>query len=126
MPMPSYDTVDAYLADQRDEVRVILERVRAIVRKAGPKLEESISYKVPTYKLGDTPVVFFAAWKAHYSMYPATAVVFAAVPELLPMKHAKDTVRFDYSASVPSGLITKLLKARLKEVSAEPKARKKR
>lgn len=122
--MPTYESVDAYLAAQRDDVRSTLERVRDVIRKAGPKLEETISYKVPTYELGNTPVLFFAAWKAHYSIYPATPAVFEAVPELLPMKHAKDTVRFDYAASVPSGLITKLVKARLKEVGVAPKARK--
>ena len=116
MPMPSYDSVNAYLAAQTEDVRRVLKRVRATVKKAEPKLEESISYKVPTYKLGDKPVVFFAAWKAHYSLYPATVAVFEAVPALVPFKHAKDTLRFDYGDAVPVDLIAKLVKARAKEV----------
>jgi uncharacterized protein YdhG (YjbR/CyaY superfamily) len=32
-----------------------------------------ISYKIPTYKLHGRPVIYFAGWKQHYSLYLATA-----------------------------------------------------
>jgi len=117
--MPSHDSVDAYLADQRDDVRRTLQRVRAVIKKSVRGLDESVSYKVPTYKLAGTPIVFFAAWKAHYSIYPATPAVFEALPQLLPFKHAKDTPRFDYAASVPVDLIAALVKVRADEVARD-------
>lgn len=117
MPMPSYASVDDYLAAQSADAQRALQRLRALIKKTRPKLVESISYKVPTYALDGKPVVFFAAWKAHYSLYPATAAVFAAIPALLPFKHAKDTLRFDYAATVPSELVAKLVSVRVGEVS---------
>jgi len=66
-------TVDHYLATQPESARPVLERVRTAIRKAAPKAEESISYKIPTYELNGSPLIYFAGWKKHYSLYPVSA-----------------------------------------------------
>jgi uncharacterized protein YdhG (YjbR/CyaY superfamily) len=119
MAMPDHASVDAYIAAQREDVRPLLEALRAAVRRAGPRLDETISYKIPTYQLGGRAVVFFAAWKAHLSMYPANAAVFEAVPELLPLKQAKDTVRLDLDLPLPTKLVARFVKVRIAEVERE-------
>ena len=53
--------------------------MRATIRKAVPKAEESISYKIPTYKLRGERLLYFAGWKQHYSLYPATKRLLAAL-----------------------------------------------
>ena len=50
----------------------MLEQIRSTIRKALPGAEEVISYKIPAYKLHGSPVLYFAGWKQHYSLYPAT------------------------------------------------------
>jgi hypothetical protein len=60
--MPRSESVDAYLVAQSDIARRVLKIVRATIKKAGPKLAESVSYKIPTYTLNEKPVVFFGAW----------------------------------------------------------------
>jgi len=52
--------------------------VRAIIRKALPAVEEVISYQIPAYKIGGTLVIFFAGWKQHFSLYPASEPLVAA------------------------------------------------
>lgn len=122
MAMPDYASVDAYIAAQREDVRPLLTRLRTIIRKAIPRVEESISYRIPTYKLHGKAVVFFAAWKAHLSLYPATPAVFAAIPELVPLKQAKDTLRLDFAKPLPHDLIARFAKLRAEQVERERSA----
>jgi hypothetical protein len=43
--------IDAYIAQQPDEVQTRLETVRALIRKAAPGAVECISYGMPAYKI---------------------------------------------------------------------------
>ena len=119
MAMPDYETVEADIAAQSDAARPRLTRMRSVIRKTVPRAVESISYKIPTYKLHGKPLVFFAAWKEHLSLYPASSRVFEEVPELLAFKHAKDTVRFRYDAPLPVHLVARFAKVRELELDAE-------
>ena len=76
-------SVDDYIASQPEAVQGTLERVRSAIRKAVPTAEEVISYKIPCYKLPGGPVIFFAGWKQHYSLYPANARLIAAFKDEL-------------------------------------------
>jgi uncharacterized protein YdhG (YjbR/CyaY superfamily) len=112
-------SVDEYIASQPEEAQEILERVRSAIRKAVPAAEEGISYKIPTYKLHGRPVLHFAGWKQHYSLYPATKRVVAAFKnELAPYEIGKGTIRFPLSQPVPARLIGRIAKFRAKEVAA--------
>jgi uncharacterized protein YdhG (YjbR/CyaY superfamily) len=112
-------TVDEYLAAQADEARSILEQVRRAIRKAVPEAEETISYKMPTYKLDGQRLLFFAGWKQHFSLYPAgDRLVTEFRDELAPYKVEKSTVRFPLARPVPFKLIERIAKFRAKEISA--------
>lgn len=122
---PHFTSVDDYIDSHPQPVRPILERVRTVIRKALPKAEESISYNMPTYKIDGEPVIYFAGWKKHYSLYPIskrTAEAFQS--ELAAYELNKSTVRFPLSAPIPTKLITSIAKFRAKEVAAREKAKK--
>jgi uncharacterized protein YdhG (YjbR/CyaY superfamily) len=119
MAMPDYATVAAYIAAQTDAARPRLTRMRNVIRKTVPRAVESISYKIPTYKLHGRALVFFAAWKEHLSLYPASSRVFEEIPELSAFKHAKDTVRFRNDAPLPVHLVARFAKVRELELDAE-------
>lgn len=78
MAKTDFKSVDEYIASQPEAVQGILGRVRSTICKAVPGAEEVISYKIPAYKLHSRPVLYFAGWKRHYSLYPATERVVAA------------------------------------------------
>jgi uncharacterized protein YdhG (YjbR/CyaY superfamily) len=125
MAKTDFTSVDAYIASKPEAVRPILERVRAAIRKALPRAEEIISYQIPAYRLPGGIVIFFAGWKEHYSVYPASdALVAALARELAPHDISKGTIRFPLSARVPVGLIGRIAKLRAQEVArrAEEKA----
>ena len=124
MAKTDFKSVDEYIASQPEAVQGILGRVRSTIRKAVPGAEEVISYKIPTYKLLGGPVLYFAGWKQHYSLYPATERVIAAFKdELAPYEVNKATIRFPLSQSVPVKLIGRIAKFRAKEVAEREKAK---
>jgi uncharacterized protein YdhG (YjbR/CyaY superfamily) len=124
MAKTDFKSVDEYIASQPEAVQGILGRVRSTIRKAVPGAEEVISYKIPTYKLHSDPVLYFAGWKQHYSLYPATERVVAAfMDELAPYEVNKGTIRFPLSEPVPVKLIGRIAKFRAKEVAEREKAK---
>lgn len=109
--------VDEYLASQPEAAREVLMRVRSAIRKALPNAEEVISYKIPTYKINGVAVVYFAGWKKHYSIYPASDRLIAAFQEgLAAYEVCKSTIRFPIGGEVPMKLIEQIAKFRMKEV----------
>ena len=122
--MKAFETVDQYIAAQPRALRSVLERVRSTIRKAVPGGEEAISYGIPAYKRHGRPVLYFAAWKEHYSIYPSNDRIVAAFREKLARyKLSKGTIRFPLGEPVPVRLIAGIARLRAKEVDARENAR---
>jgi uncharacterized protein YdhG (YjbR/CyaY superfamily) len=131
MEKTDFKSVDEYIASQPKGIQSVLKRVRSTIRKVIPAAEEVISYKIPTYKLHGRPVLYFAGWKQHYSLYPSTDRLVAAFKdELAAYEISKGTIRFPLSDPVPVRLIAGIARFRAKEVAerqpAKAAARKKR
>lgn len=123
MAKKSIESVSQYLAAQPDGARSALRRVRAAIKKGLPSAEESISYQIPTYKLAGRAALYFAGWKAHYSLYPATPLVLETfTDELSAYDVKKGTIRFPLGEAVPSKLIERIAKLRGKELKQRAKA----
>lgn len=117
-------SVHEYIAAQPEPARGILEQVRAVVLRALPDAEELISYKIPTYKIGGRPVLYFAGWRRHYSVYPVTAALRALLEqEPASFTVEKGTIRFPLSEPVPERLIERIAILRAEEVVAESMAK---
>jgi uncharacterized protein YdhG (YjbR/CyaY superfamily) len=122
MAKSAVSSVGDYIASRPPAVRPALRRVRAAIRKALPRAVETISYRIPTYRVGGKAVIYFAAWTHHYSIYPATRTLVAALgDELAALKIEKGTIRLSYDTPVPAGLIGRIAKFRASE--AKPKRR---
>ena len=119
MARREFKTVTEYIAAQPKPAQAALRRVRRAIRKALPKSDEVLSYKIPAYRVNGRVALYFAGWKAHYSLYPAGARLASAFKEeLAPYKLSKGTIRFPLSEPVPERLIERIAKFRAKEVSA--------
>lgn len=124
MAKTDYQSVDGYLEAQAEVARAVLARVRAVVRKALPKAEEGISYQMPAYRLPEGWVIYIGAWKQHYSLYPVSAGVVAALGSALaPFDVEKGTIRFPWVDPVPVRLIAQIVKARAREVVEDAAAK---
>jgi len=123
-PVPG--NIDEYIAGFPPDVRRVLTRVRTAIRRAVPRAEEAISYRIPTFKLDGRVVIYFAGWKEHYSLYPSNERLVAALrKELAPYEvNDKGTIRFPLHEPVPAKLIADIAKFRAAEVTAgRPKAK---
>jgi uncharacterized protein YdhG (YjbR/CyaY superfamily) len=114
--------VAAYLAALPPDARKALKQVRAAIRVAAPKAEEGFSYRIPSFRLGDRPLVWYAAFKNHYSIYPIGASITRALAKDVDRyETAKGTIRFPLDEPVPVGLVKKLVKARIAEAKQRGK-----
>ena len=113
-------TVDEYLAELPVDRRVVVEELRETVNAAAPDATEVIAYDMPALRShGDQFLVSYAAYKAHYSLFPASDVVVRALGgEIEPYLAGKGTIRFPASRPIPLGLVTKVVEIRLAEVAA--------
>lgn len=115
----AFASIDEYIAAQPEPAQSSLRRVRSAIRKALPDAEECISYNMPTYKAGGRAVIYFAGWKKHYSIYPVSADLLAALgDDLTAYEVEKGTIRFPLNADVPDALIERIATLRAAAVAA--------
>ena len=112
-------SVDEYLAAQPAAVRPKLEQVRAAIRKAVPEAVEGIGYRMPGYKLHGRPMLYFAGFKEHYSLFAASGTFLATLKdELKDYELRKGTVHFSLTKRVPVKLISRIAKLRAAGITA--------
>lgn len=124
MAKTDFKSVNEYIASKPKDLQVILKRVRSTIRKALPAAKEVISYQIPVYKLNGVPALYFAGWKQHYSLYPASAALVAAFKdELAPYEIRKGTIRLPLSEPVPVNLVERIAKFRAEQLTMREKGK---
>ena len=115
-------SVDEYIAAQPEAVRPKLEQVRAAIRWAVPEAVEGIGYRMPGYKLHGKPMLYFAGFKEHYSLFAASGTFFTALEdELRGYELRKGTVHFPLTKPVPVKLISRIATLRAAGIAAATK-----
>lgn len=109
--------VEAFLAKVPRDKRAALQRLRKTMKAAAPTATEGISYGVPMLKLSGRPLVSFGYGAEHCSFYvQSPAVMRAHAAELKSYGTAAGTIRFSADRPLPAALVTKLVKARIREI----------
>ena len=108
-----------YLASLTEEQRSIVEQLRKTIKGAVPEAEDAFTYGRPGFRFAGRPLVWVAAWKRHYSMYPVNVEQVAALAEPGEVYEAeKGTLRFPSDSAIPYALVTRLVQARAREIDA--------
>lgn len=108
------DSIDAYIADQPEEVRPLLQKIRETIRAAAPKATEKISYQMPTFWQGEN-LIHFAAFKKHIGLYPGGEATTAFAERLIDYKTSKGAIQLPLGKPIDFALITDIVKWRLEQ-----------
>ena len=106
-----------YFASLPAAARTRMKDIRDMVRAIAPDAVEVFSYGIPGFKLNGKPLVWYAAFAHHTSLYPMTASIRKAhATALTGYKMSTGTVQFPLSEPLPTALVKRLIKARLAEL----------
>jgi uncharacterized protein YdhG (YjbR/CyaY superfamily) len=124
--MPSARTekqaVDAYIAAAPRPARPMLRELRRVIRSCAPMATEKLSYRMPYYHHYGR-LIYFAAFSKHVSLYVMGKSKQRFARAMAPYQTSASTLRFPLGTKIPVGLVTKLVRARVRENEQARKAR---
>ena len=102
------NTIDDYIAGFDPEVQEALHELRHFIQSEAPEAKEKISYGMPAFYLNGN-LIFFAAYKGHYSVYPSPSETVEFEQELAPYRSGKGTLRFPMDQPIPWDTLRKVI-----------------
>jgi uncharacterized protein YdhG (YjbR/CyaY superfamily) len=117
------NSIDEYIASSPPSVQPILRKIRQTVRSAAPKATETISYRMPAFRLHGI-LIYFAAFKEHIGLYPPVSGGTGLMKQLRRYAGAKGNLKFPLDKPIPYALIRKIVSLRVKQDLQRISARK--
>ena len=117
-PKRTREQVRAYLDHLPPDARRFMKMLRETIRSAAPGAVEHFSYGIPGFRLEGKPLVWYAAWKTHCSLYPIGPALVRAHAKGKQYETSKGTIRLPLSEPVPTALVKRLVKARIAQMRA--------
>jgi len=118
-----HDTIDDYIAEQPEEIRPMLTKVRETIRGVAPDATEKISWRMPTFWQGEN-LIHFAAFKKHMGIYPGDLSLIPFEDRLEGYHRTKGAIQFPYDKPVDYGLIADIARWRLASAMAKAEEKK--
>ena len=119
-PMPSFETIDDYIANQPKEAQKTLKELRAIIKEAAPDAVEVLNYKVPSFTLVPggkrDQQIMMAGYAKFVGFYPFPTTIEKFAKELKDYKKGKGSVQFSLNKPLPKDLIIRMVKFRKEEI----------
>lgn len=118
--MPSFETIDDYIAHQPPEVQRPLQELRSIIKEAAPDAVEVLNYKVPCFTLVPggkrDQQIMMAGYAKFVGFYPFPTTLAAFSDELKGFKQGKGSVQFPHDQPLPRELIMRMVRFRRNEI----------
>jgi uncharacterized protein YdhG (YjbR/CyaY superfamily) len=108
--------VDEYIVSFPEAVQKVLQDMRQLIINTAPLVEESISYGMPSYKIKDKSLVYFAGYKKHIGFYALPSCHKKFEKRLTKFKRGKGSVQFPLTDALPKSLIKEMVLYRLDEL----------
>jgi uncharacterized protein YdhG (YjbR/CyaY superfamily) len=117
--------VDAYLATLPMAERESLEALRTLIKDAIPDAEERVSYGTTVMFSLSRDLVGFVSQPKHLSFFTASPKLARAMKDEITKTHKVSgaTIHFSPDHPLPTGLVKKILRARVRENAQTDKGR---
>lgn len=123
MPADKPINIDQYVAGFPVETQIVLEKIRASIKKTVPGAVETISYGMPAFNLNGRNLIYFAAYKKHIGLYPVPRDNKTFEKDFSSYKTSgKGAIQFPLEKPIPLSLIIRIVKFRVKENLERKKA----
>jgi uncharacterized protein YdhG (YjbR/CyaY superfamily) len=124
--MPTRDnpgTIDDYIARFAPDVQAILQKIRRTVAAAAPDAEETISYRMPAFRLNGI-LIHFAAFKNHIGLYPPVRGDDDLMRAVKSYAGPKGNLQFSFEKPIPYTLIGRIVRGRVLKTSEKAGSKK--
>ena len=108
------NNVDEYFDQLDSRSHESLSELRRIIKSVATQAEETISYGMPCFRENGI-LVYYAAFKNHFSLFPTGSGIKAFQDRLEAFKTSKGTIQFNFGEPLPIDLITDIVKFRMEE-----------
>jgi uncharacterized protein YdhG (YjbR/CyaY superfamily) len=102
-----------YIATFPPAVRTVLRKIRKTVNDAVPDAEETISYRMPTFKLNGV-LLYFAAFKHHVGLFPPVKGDASLQRAVKKYAGPKGNLQLPLDEPIPYDLIKRIVRFRAK------------
>jgi uncharacterized protein YdhG (YjbR/CyaY superfamily) len=114
---PPAKNIDAFIKASPKKSQAKLKQLRKIIKICAPKAVETISYRMPVFKLNGKGLAGFAGYEEHIGFYPMSGSFLKNFKEeLASYDMSKGTVQLPLDKPLPVILIKKMVKAKMKEI----------
>jgi uncharacterized protein YdhG (YjbR/CyaY superfamily) len=110
--------IDDYIAALPADQARALTRLREAIAAAAPDAVETVSYSMPAFRLARRVLVYYAAFRDHLSLFPASATVMDKLPEVATHFAGKGTIQFTPDAPLADELVAAIVAVRREEIGA--------
>lgn len=106
------NTVDEFLKTVDAEERVVFTKIRTLLKKAHPQVQESMKYRMPTYLVGEYHLGAFNKQKHYLCLYlnPEAVDPYRKELKAAGLDCGKSCLRFTKPGTLPLDLAAKIIK----------------
>ena len=106
--------IDAYLATLSDDAAAALSALRRTIASTAPSAVEAISYGAPAFRYRGRPLVSYAAYTDHCSLFPMGPEAIDALGDAVAAyRTAKGTLQFTPEHRLPDELVIRIVQTRM-------------
>jgi uncharacterized protein YdhG (YjbR/CyaY superfamily) len=106
--MKEPNPIEQYIAQYEGETRIRLIQIQELLASVFPDAEQLIRYKMPTFRVGNKDVIYFAAYKKHISLMPTPYTIEHFARHLTDYKTTNHAIQFQNEQPLPSSLIKEI------------------
>ncbi len=106
-----------YLASRHETGQHALQKLRQSLLRLYPQAEEQLYKQIPTFIYRGKPLLSYAAFTHHYSVYVISKrIIRLLAPDITSFQTEDVIIRFSYNQQAPPGLLKKIVAERKKEI----------